>query len=76
MNNAKDRACFIAERSAVKASCRFLDHLPGCFEEIPAVRPEKVRALRNALGLGTWRPKSEKIAERMLLEHLLYFCLP
>jgi len=76
MNNAKDRACCIAERSAVRAARRFLDPLSGYFEEIPAVRREKVRALRNALGQGTWRPKSEKIAERMLLDHLLHFCLP
>ena len=70
MNDSKHRGCPLKERPCSKASNRFPVHLPPCFEEIPAVRRDKVRALREALDSGRWSPESKTVAERMLCEHL------
>jgi len=71
MDDCKYRANSLKERPHSKASDRFPVHLPSYFEEIPAVRWDRVHALREALDSGRWCPESKTVAERMLCEHLL-----
>jgi anti-sigma28 factor (negative regulator of flagellin synthesis) len=37
---------------------------------VPDIRGEKVREIRRRISSGAWNPKSTRIAERILHEHL------
>lgn len=40
-------------------------------EDVPDIRWEKVVELRRKLASGTWDPETEKVAEKIICEHLL-----
>ena len=63
-----------AKKDRIGSPAKTLDpgdfSLTGPFETVPEIRWEKVSLFRRMLAEKEWNPESEKVVEKMLIEHL------